>query len=256
MISIAVICNDLGDREAVIAILRKQDDFHIACVGEDGFDLIQSAMTQSPDVAIMDFHLRDIEGPDLAPIIKRRSPSTSLIALCSQRDRGIVGESLKAGISGCLTKQRVVDNLVPSVRSVYYGGLYFRKPDLDAAPNCFALCAASPESPGPAIPVFSPTELGILRGISSGQTDHEIAAGLNITIGTLRNCVSHAKKKTGLRNRTQVAMYALLNGMIKPEKLFGEPVKPIPVGAARTTSAAPLSCSGCHFPPRPRASSR
>jgi len=218
MITIGVACNDLGDREAIIATLRKQDDFNLACIAEDGFDLIQSAMTQALDVAIMDFHLADIESPDLAPIIKRRSPATSLIVLCSQEDRDVVEEALKAGISGCLKKQRGFDNLASSVRSVYYGGLYISSSDWVTVPHGFALRAQSPQCETGVCPVFSPTELGIFCGISLGHTDPEIASNLNITTGTLRNYVSHAKKKTGFHNRTQITIYALLNGMIRPYK--------------------------------------
>jgi len=214
MIDIAVACNDSSDRETILDILKKQDDFHIACVARDGFDLIEAARTQPPDVAIMDFHLVDIEGPALAPIIKRKSPSTSLIVLCSQEDRRAVGESIRAGFSGCLKRQRGFDNLVSSVRSVYHGGLYVSRPDWDEMPERFAWCAASPHCGRGA--VFSPTELGILSGILLGHTDVEIALHLNITTGTLRNCISHAKKKTGFRNRSQIAIYALLNGMIRP----------------------------------------
>ncbi|MDR1859070.1 MAG: response regulator transcription factor [Treponema sp.] len=217
MISIAVACKDLGDRETVIAMLRKQDDFHIACIAEDGFDLIRSASTQSPDVAIMDFHLNDIESPALAPIIKRKSPSTSLIVLCSQEDCDVVEESLNAGISGCLKKQRGFDNLASSVRSVYYGGLYISRSDCVTVLRGFALRAESPKCESGACPVFSPTELGILSGIVLGHSDTEIAASLNIAVGTVRNCVNHAKKTADFRNRTQIAIYALLNGMIRPK---------------------------------------
>ena len=249
MISIAVACKDLDDRETIITMLREQDDFQIACIAEDGFDLIRSAATQSPDVAIMDFHLADIDSPALAPIIKRKSPSTSLIVLCPQEDCGAVEESLKAGFSGCLKRQRGFDNLVSSVRSVYHGGLYVSTPDRDRTPCCLALRAAYLEMQQMAFSVFSPTELGILSGIVLGHTDTEIAASLNITVGTLRNCVNHAKKTTGLRNRTQMVIYTLLCGVIRSDKS-------IPGKCGRAIAAGPLSYTGCRCPPRRGASSR
>lgn len=213
MISICIACENMDDREAIIVLIKKQDDFHIVCIAEDGFDVIRSAINQHPDIIIMDLNLRDIEGLALAPIVKRKSPSTSLIVLCSQEESVTVEESLQAGISGCLFRQQGFDNLAASVRSVYYGGLYL---PLQSA------CTAIRKTGNRALPVFTPTELGIFSGITLGCTDTEIAADLNISTGTLRNYVNQAKKKTGLRNRTQITIYALLNGMIRLKKFNGQ----------------------------------
>jgi DNA-binding NarL/FixJ family response regulator len=56
---------------------------------------------------------------------------------------------------------------------------------------------------------FTSTELNILNGISRGYTDREIAKSLNINIGSLRNCISRVKKRTGSKNRTQAAIFAM-----------------------------------------------
>ena len=71
--------------------------------------------------------------------------------------------------------------------------------------------------------LFTPTEMGIFYGIIRGHTDREIARNLNINIGSVRNCVSRLKEKTGLRNRVQITIYAILAGKIKL-RAFG-PIK-------------------------------
>ena len=213
MISIVIACIRLDDRKAVITLLNEQDDFQITGIAEDDFDVISLAITKQPDVIIMDFNLKSgIESPSLAPIVKRNSPSTSLIVLYSPEERICVERSLKVGISGYLNRQGGFDNLVSSVWSVYYGGLYI---ELDEEINCFAVYAVNRKKKEQTLPAFSPTELGIFSGITLGHTDMEIASSLNISIGTLRNYVNNVKKKTGLRNRTQIAIYALQYGMIQ-----------------------------------------
>jgi DNA-binding NarL/FixJ family response regulator len=62
--------------------------------------------------------------------------------------------------------------------------------------------------------LLSVTEHNIFNGIVQGQSDKEIADDLNMTIGALRNCVNKVKKKTGLHNRTQITVYAMLSGII------------------------------------------
>jgi DNA-binding NarL/FixJ family response regulator len=218
LISIAIACKCSEDREKIIAILKRHDDFSIICTAEDGYTLLQSALPKQPDIIILDFDLGDAAGLSLTSIIRRRSPSTALIMLCSQEDRVSVEESLSAGISGYLVRQQEFTNLAASVRSVYYGGLYIGKRERNETLNRICVFAADMNTIDMTIPDFTPTELGIFSGISRGHTDTEIASSLNITIGTVRNNVNQAKKKTGLKNRTQVIIYALQAGMIQPEK--------------------------------------
>ena len=218
MINIAIVSKHRDDRAAITALLEKHDDFRIISTGKDGYDALKSAMTQRPEVLIMDFSMEDIDSPELAPIIKRKSPSTALIVLCSHEQRYTITKALKAGISGYLLRQDL-NNLSSSIRSVFHGGLYISKSARDLAMNCLS----APTEGFSAELNFSrhpltPTEAGILYGIIRGHTDREIAKSLNINIASLRNCICRTKKKTGLQNRTQITIYALLTGKISMGK--------------------------------------
>ena len=215
MINIAIASKHRDDRAVITALLEKHDDFRIINIGKDGYDALKSAMTQRPDVIIMDFSMEDIDSPELAPIIKRKSPSTAVIVLCSHEQRYTVTKALKAGISGYLLRQDF-NHLAASVRSVFHGGLYISKSARDHAMNCLS---APPEAFSAGLNLshypFTSTETGILYGIIRGHTDREIAKNLNISIASLRNCICRTKKKTGLQNRTQMTLHALLSGKIK-----------------------------------------
>jgi len=216
MTTIAIACKNLDDRAAITALLKEQEDFRVISIGSDGYDALKSATTQRPDIIIMDFYMKDIDSLELAPLIKRKSPSTALIVLCSHEERNAVIRALKAGISGCLLRQDGLNNLVPSIRSVLCGGWYISKSARNLLLNYFS----PPEEVFPAnldispLP-FTPTEMSIFYGIICGHTDREIAKNLNINIGSLRNCVNRIKKKTGLQNRAQITIYTLLAGIIK-----------------------------------------
>jgi len=214
MITIAIASKYQDDRAVITALLKEQKDFRVISIGSDGYDALKSATTQRPDIIIMDFRMKDIDSLELAPIIRRKSPSTALIVLCSHEEQNTVAESLKAGFSGCLLRQDVFNNLVSSIRSVLYGGWYISKSARDLVLNYFSPPAELDISPFP----FSPTETGIFYGIIHGHTDREIARNLNINIGSLRNCISRIKEKTGLRNRAQIIIHALLAGIIRIEK--------------------------------------
>jgi len=226
MIRIAIANKREHDRKTIVALLTAQDDFFIASIGRDGYDAITSAKIHHPDIIIMDFSMNDMVSLDLAPIIKRNSPSTAIIVLYSHEERGIVNTAFQAGISGCLPRQEMIDNLAASIRSVFYGGLYISSYDRDQAlqrekyQGLFDSLAHREKIlfPFPQV-CFSPTELQIFSGIACGHTDREIARDLNLHIGSLRNCINQVKRRTGLQNRTQIITYALLAGIINFEKI-------------------------------------
>ena len=119
MISISIAGREECDRKVIADLLAGHDDFHIASIGKDGYDALRSAQMYRPDIIITDSDMSDINSVELAPIIKRHSPSTKLIALYSQAEDGALGKALRAGISGYLLKQEDFDNLTSSVRSVF-----------------------------------------------------------------------------------------------------------------------------------------
>jgi len=211
MISITIASKHKDDRKTINALLAGQDDLKITSAGADGFHAVRSSMTHKPDIIIMDYNMEDINGPDIMPIIRRNSPSTSLIALCSDKECGVIDKALKAGVSGFILWKKDADKLVPAVRSVFYGGLYVSEPVKERL--LAKLGHFNTDAPLRRY-LFSMTEYNIFNGIISGQTDGEIADNLNITTGALRNCINKVKKKTGLRNRTQITVYALLCGIL------------------------------------------
>jgi DNA-binding NarL/FixJ family response regulator len=220
MINITIISRQEDVCKNIRDSLEKQDDLHIISVGKDGYDALKAAVSFQPDVCIMDFSMKDNEGLELAPVIKRRSPKTALIILCSRNEQNAVAKALKAGISGYLLREDGFTYLAESVRSVFYGGLYIRKKKKKHTIDCLStpMEVLPPDSEIPPHS-FTLTEMGIFYGITRGDSDREIAKNLNMSIGSLRNCVNQVKKKTGLKNRTQISLYALFSGKMNIKQI-------------------------------------
>ena len=224
MINITVAVGQSKERELIMKTLAGQEDFSIASICEDGCHALTSAIIEKPDILIMDFCMKDISSPDLVPMIKHKSPSTALIALYSPNEYEDANRALNAGISGCLSKLDGFQNLASSVRSVFYGGFCMSKQIWDNVLRCLTDMPLDTVNGNKF--KFSKTELYIFNGIALGRKDYEIARDLHISTGSVRNCVSKFKHKTGMKNRTQMSLYALLDGMISASKirkqLFGK----------------------------------
>jgi len=207
-----------GERAGIAALLAKHDDFVIASMAKDNFDLITAAINLKPNVIVMDSWLENSSSLKLVSGIRRNSPASALIMLCSPKEKLAVNRVLKAGVSGYLLRQQDYACLPMAVRCVSGGGLYISETARRQNTNDVSMDNIVPRVTKPAGLTF--TELQTLRGISLGRSDSEIAKDLNITAGTVRNCICQAKKKVGVRNRTQIVLYALSVGLMEWEEGF------------------------------------
>ena len=215
MIGITIVCYNDNDRTAISSCLSKQKDFIILSAGVDGFHALRSTLKHKPDIIIMDYYLKDINSHDLAPIIKRYSPDTSLIVLCSNDEYKLVSRALEAGISGCILRQDCFDRLVSTVRCVFHGGVYLSEPFRNKGSSEILIKTNNDYLHYN----FSRTELLVFFSITLGKSDDEIAKDLNMSRNSVRNLVFNAKRKTGFKNRTQISLYAMLTGLLNISKI-------------------------------------
>jgi len=223
MIQICVISKGKNDLNSITSLLSAQDDFTIADTGHNGYDAIKIVSRLCPDIIVMDLYLDDISGPELAPIIKMKSPATKLIAISSRNDMLLISRALRAEFAGFLVKHADMDKLTNAIRSVLHGGYYLSTPARHHA--YYFLSGIDSLFMGETAPKANVTDneglpdipdIGrkIMNRIAKGYSDKEIADELGIAPGTVRNCLAAIKRKTGHRNRTQMIIYSLLHGLI------------------------------------------
>src|SRR5205807_730655 len=83
---------------------------------------LKSARADPPDVVVIDYRLPDSDGATLAAELRREHPVAHLVMLTGLQDEATIREAVAAGCSGFVTKDRAVDELVESVRTVQAGG--------------------------------------------------------------------------------------------------------------------------------------
>jgi len=214
-ISVLIFSRHDENRAKIFSALSNQNDLIIAGVEKDEADTVIKTEHIKPDFLILDIQLPGIIGPEIAPIIHRRSPATSIIIICDKDEEKIAGLALKAGVSGFLLKEEDADNLVPVIRIIKNGGCYIS--------SSITLSIFNAENPGQYAKIkkhdisYSAAERGILSYIAQGYTDDEIAIYLNCSAGAIKNSVNAIKRRTQFRNRTQMASFSLSYGLISLE---------------------------------------
>jgi DNA-binding NarL/FixJ family response regulator len=229
MIKIVIVNDVEQEQNRIYSLLSNQQDFEVTGFGRDSYDALKLAEKYRPHIIIIDLRQDTIGGPELVPLIKRRSPSTAIIILSGRDDDEYAGRALSAGALGYLIKKTDMDKLADSVRAVHGGGCFI---SATITIRAFGMLSEITKYRH-MVPAFSPakssartipstinrTELRIMAGIAKGGSTKEIAEKLRLKPGTVRNYLSAAMHKAGLKNRTQAALFAIENGLIKREKI-------------------------------------
>jgi two-component system response regulator DegU len=224
MIKIVVIDEQKRDLEQITSILSAQKEFSIAGSGKDGYDALRLSAQVRPDVIIMTLEKHNGEGPELVPLIKRKSPAAGVIFLSRLDDNEHIVKALSSGALGYLLKQSDMDKLAISVQTVYNGGSFISPLIITRIFGTLleqsryrntGLAVSRPPQRLKGIPVsITRKELQIMSFVAQGRSTKEIAEKLQLQQGTVRNYLSSAMRKAKLANRSQVVAYAIINGLI------------------------------------------
>jgi two-component system, NarL family, response regulator LiaR len=202
-------------REGLRAVLETQPDMELVGEARDGVEGVSRARTLRPDVVLMDMNLPRMDGVEATRQIVQNDPAVRVLVLSNYMDDDKVLGVLKAGAKGYLMKDTASHELRQAVRDVYQG-----KAALDPAiQRKLVDQVAHPHSKASGlVEELTSREREVLRLMTEGLTNHQIAVKLSLAEGTARFHVSNVLRKLGFPNRTQAVLYALQNGLVPPEK--------------------------------------
>ncbi len=171
--------------------------------GEEALHLLQ---TLEVDIVLMDLVLPGMPGSEAIRCIAEKHPSVRVIVMTSFLDTEHVVSAVRAGASGYLLKDILPEDLVQAIISVHNGQSVMH-------PKVVMLIAAN-LSPVQQTELelgktLSDRELAVLRLLTQGLQNHEIATVLNITENTVRTHVSNILTKLDVRDRTQAALFGV-----------------------------------------------
>jgi len=210
------------DRKLIFAAITTQNDIQIIGVEEDETGTIIKSEQLKPDILIMNFQQPGIDGTALAPIIRRRSPDTSIIMMSDRDENNYAGTALRAGISGFLLRKADMSKLLSIVRIVSMGGYYISPSIIKRAIDSIVINQINNKfidnQNNDKYLYLSPEERCIISEIARGFSDEEIAIRMNYSAGTIKNRITAIKRKTKLKNRLEIVVFSLACGLIQLEQ--------------------------------------
>ncbi|NGY63075.1 response regulator transcription factor [Lentzea sp. NEAU-D13] len=193
-------------REALAALLEVQPEIEVVGEAGNGEQAVRLAAELRPDVVLMDLRMPVLDGIAATARLRLEQPEVRVLALTTFDDDADVFAALRAGAVGYLLKDvsstRLVEALVAARR-----GESVLQPSVAA--KLVARVARLPheEPPPPAVPL-SERELDVVRLLSAGHSNREIAGKLFLAEGTVKNLVTSVLSKLQVRDRTQAALRA------------------------------------------------
>jgi NarL family two-component system response regulator LiaR len=201
-------------RQGVRAFLEAQADVAVVAEADSGAEAVRLAAEHVPDVALMDLLMPGIDGVEATRQIKRVSPRTQVVVLTSYHEDEHVFPALRAGAISYLLKSVKMDDLADAIRRAAQGEATLH-PRV-AARVIQELHGVRPERPNP-FTELTERELDSLKLIANGLTNAEIAAKLVISENTVKGYVSNILSKLHLADRTQAAVFAWREGVVRKE---------------------------------------
>lgn len=202
-------------RESLKIVLNTHEDLQVIDTVEDGFGVLDSLKRNIPDVILMDIRMPRMDGVYCTKMVKEAYPDVKIIILTTFDDDDFVFSALKFGASGYLLKGVSMDGLYQANLTVVSGGAMINP---DIATKVFRLFSKMANT-NYAINVnddnvreLNKPEWKVIQQVGFGLSNKEIAQKLFLSEGTVRNYLSSILSKLELRDRTQLAIWAVQTG--------------------------------------------
>ena len=212
MIRVFIADDQLLIRQGIRTLLEMDGGVAIAGEASDGEETVQRVPASSPDVLLLDIRMPRKGGLDVLRDLSARDALPATLILTTFDDADVVLDGIRAGARGFLLKDVSYEQLMAAIRAVAAGGTVFQPAVTERLLLAMARRPAARESQP--IERLTDREIEVVRLMSGGYSNKEIAHALRTAEGTIKNHVSSILAKLGVRDRTRAVLKALEAGLL------------------------------------------
>jgi NarL family two-component system response regulator LiaR len=201
-------------RHGAAGYLEAQDDIKVVAEADSGEEAVRLVREHIPDVVLMDLVMPGMDGVEATRKVKDISPRTYIIVLTSYHQDEHIFPALQAGAISYLLKDVKAEELVDAIRRAAAG-------EATLHPRIAARVVKEFRAGEPGeyrlFTDLTEREMEVLKLVAKGYTNSRIAEQLVISVGTVKGHVSNILSKLQLADRTQAAVYAWQEGIVRRE---------------------------------------
>jgi DNA-binding NarL/FixJ family response regulator len=215
-ISVAVVDDQALVRGGLTMILRIHDDIEVVAEAGTGLEAIEVARRHRPDVILMDIRMPEMDGLEATSrILAEADWNVRVVILTTFDPDEYVYQALRAGASAFVLKDIPPEQLAPAVRTVADGGALLAPSITRRLIGRFAAPLNVNAAVSRRLERLTDRERDVLAAVARGSSNSEIAEELFIGAATVKSHVSSILIKLGLRDRTQVVIFAYESGLVE-----------------------------------------
>ncbi|MFL0163936.1 response regulator [Candidatus Clostridium helianthi] len=205
-------------RESFKNIIENNSDIKVVACATNGNEAYNLCKEYMPDVVLMDLSMPICNCTEATKLIKAELPSVKVLVLTASNDKSDVTDAISNGADGYILKDISTEELILSIKSTSLGLGIITKDIL--SPMILNLRKENKKAKKKIIDInginisLTERELKIVSMIVDGKDNKEIASSLFIAEGTVKNIITEIISKLSLRDRTQLAVYAVKNGLV------------------------------------------
>jgi DNA-binding NarL/FixJ family response regulator len=200
-------------REGLKLLVNAQPDMEVVAEVGSGAAAIKKAQEFAPDIVVMDISMPELNGLKATKKLKQVCPAVKVLTLTRHTDDAYLQQLIQAGANGYVLKQSAPTELIRAIRAVGEGNSYLDPALTNKVMGGYAIRSAARR--GERKSEITDRELEILRLISWGYSNKEIAARMDISVKTVEAHKANAMKKMDLRSRIDIVRYAILQGWLQ-----------------------------------------
>lgn len=205
-------------RESFKNIIENNSDIKVVACATNGNEAYDLCKDYKPDVVLMDLSMPVCNGMEATKLIKSKFPSIKVLILTASNDTKDVTDAISSGADGYILKDISTEELILSIKSASLGLGIITKDILN--PIVSNLHKENKKTKKKTIAIeginvsLTERELNIVAMIIDGKDNKKIGAALFIAEGTVKNIITEIISKLQLKDRTQLAVYAVKNKLV------------------------------------------
>jgi DNA-binding NarL/FixJ family response regulator len=200
-------------RESLVILLQQEKDIIVIGEAANGHDALEDIIRLQPDIAILDISLPQLNGLEVAARLRKEIPEIKIVILTMHKNEDFVARAYQLEVNGYVLKENALEELLKSIRVVQAGGTYLSS---DITSTVIAGFVANFSQKKGKSELISSREREIVQLLAEGNSNKEIAHMLNLSLKTVETHRSNIMHKLGLKNVTDLVLYAVRNHIIEP----------------------------------------
>lgn len=198
-------------REGLKQLIELEDDIEVIDQAGDGSEAIKKIIGCNPDVVLLDINMPRMNGLEVIKYLNENNIPTKTLILTIHNEVEYLYKAFEIGVQGYVLKDSESDVLIKAIRTIYNGESYIQP---NMASLLFKRMNNKREDKEVGFNKLTKREIEVLKLITEGMLNKEIAHNLCISEKTVKNHVSNIFKKINVSDRTQAAVYAIKNNIV------------------------------------------